>query len=96
MWLKSSRFSQQNSLVCVNTSSGSFTCVVNLLRHPGSDNFDVLLGQDWFNFCTTAFQDQEGTELVTTDGHHLVFDRSPLHAVFTQIDISECIFCSVR
>jgi len=69
----------------------SFHCTVDLLLHPGSENLDIVLGQDWFNFCMTALQD-------VSDERWLVFSASPFHAVFAQSQVSTIliplfIFC---
>ena len=81
----------QRALVPVHASSGSLTCLVNLFSHPGSGNLDVVLGQDWFNYCTTAFED---AHIPLSDGHRLVFSASPFHAVFDQLVPGECILLS--
>ena len=73
-------------LVSVHTSSGSLTCLVNLFPHLGSQNFDVMLGRDWFNYCSAASQD---AHISLSDGCRLVFSASPFHAVSAQLDPSE-------
>jgi len=75
--------SQPTALVSVDTLSGSFTCSVNLLIHPGPINTDILLGRDWFNYCTTGIQN---AQISMTDGKWLVFNGSPFNAVFGETD----------
>ena len=84
--------SQRAALVSVNTSSGSFTCSVNLLYHRGPMNADVVLGRDWFNYCTTwtAIEDEQ---ISLIDGRRLVFNAPPYQAVFAESDlIGELMF----
>ena len=87
---KSMGYSQGAAVISVDMSSGPFTCSVDLLYHPGwaNPNLDIVLGRDWFNYCTMAIQD---AQLSLTDGRWLVFDASPFHAVFAESDlIGEC------
>ena len=62
--------SQRAVLVSINMSSGSFTCPVDLLYHRGPLNADVILGRDWFNYCSTAIDDEQ---ILLIDGRRLVF-----------------------
>jgi len=79
---------RQAVLISVDTSSGPFTCPVNLLYHPGTLNLDIVLGRDWFNHCTTAIED---ARISLADGRRLIFNVSPFHAVFTESElIGEC------
>jgi hypothetical protein len=75
--------SQTAALVSVDTLSGSFTCSVNLVFHPGDINTDILLGRDWFNYCITGI---ENAQILLADGLRLVFNGSPFHAVFAETD----------
>ena len=77
--------SQRELLISVDTSSGLFTCPVNLFSCPGPMDFDVVLGRDWFNYCTTAIED---AHVLLTDGRRLVFNASPFHAVFAESDLT--------
>jgi hypothetical protein len=75
-WLKSLGMkccSKQRAFVVVETSSGSFTCSVDLFSHPGSEIPDVMLGGDWFNYCTSACQN---VEIPLIDGSRVVFAKS--------------------
>ncbi len=75
-WLKSIGMmchSKQKVSVVVETSSGSFSCSVDLFSHPGSENPDVVLGRDWFNYCTSACQN---VEIPLIDGRRVVFAKS--------------------
>ncbi|SRR5260221_1461110 len=71
-------YSQQKAIVSVPTSTGSFSCSVDLLAHPGSELPDVVLGRDWFSYCTSACQ-HEKVHLI--DGRRLVFNGLPFHTV---------------
>jgi hypothetical protein len=80
--LGSNRYRQLKCLVTVDTSSGFFTCPVELFSHLDSENVNVLLGRDWFIYCTSAFQ---GADVLMTDGRRLVFNGSPFHAIFAHL-----------
>ena len=57
IWKKSlgmRSYSQQKVIVSVPTSTGSFTCSVDLLAHPGSELPNVVLSCDWFIEVTTS------------------------------------------
>ena len=64
--------------VAVVTTTGVFSCLVDL--QPGAvDNvYDVRLGRDWFNFCTTAIPN---AQILLSDDMCLMFSSSPLLAV---------------
>ena len=64
--------------VAVLTTTGVFSCLVDL--QPGAvDNvYDVRLGRDWFNFCTTAIPN---AQILPSDDMCLMFSSSPLLAV---------------
>jgi len=85
-------YSQQKVIVSVPTSTGSFTCSVDLLAHPGSELPNVILGHDWFSYCTSACQNEE-VHLI--DGRQLVFSGLPFHAVFAKSVPGEFCICSL-
>lgn len=64
--------------VAILTTTGVFSCLVDL--QPGAvDNvYDVRLGRDWFNFCTTAIPN---AQILLSDDMCLMFSSSPLLAV---------------
>ena len=64
--------------VAVLTTTGVFSCLVDL--QPGAvDNvYDVRLGRDWFNFCTTAIPN---AQILLLDDMCLMFSSSPLLAM---------------
>ena len=47
-------------------------------------NADVVLGRDWFNYCTTAIEDEQ---ILLIDARRLVFNASPYQAVFAESDL---------
>ena len=68
----------QEFLVSIHTSSGPFACLVRLSSCLGPENVDIVLGRDWFNYCTAALPD---AHLLLHDGYRLAFSASPFHAV---------------
>ena len=74
----------QAVLISVDTSSGCFSCLLDLACHPASMELDLVLGRDWFNYCTTAIED---AHLFLADGRRLVFNASPFHAVLAESDL---------
>jgi hypothetical protein len=61
--------------VAVNTTAGIFSCLVHLVVDC---IYDVKLGRDWFNYCTTSVPD---AQLLLSDNNCLVFSSSPFSAV---------------
>ena len=64
--------------VAILTTTGVFSCLVDL--QPGAvDNiYDLRLGRDSFNFCTTAIPN---AKILLSDDMCLMFSSSPLLAV---------------
>jgi len=42
------------SRVTVTTTSGAFSCLVDLVPEPVDAGYDLKLGRGWFNYCTVA------------------------------------------
>ena len=63
--------------VAVVTTKGVFSCLVNLLPGPVDTVYDLILGRDWFNYCTTV----PDAEILLPDDMRLVFSSSPFSAV---------------
>jgi hypothetical protein len=64
--------------ISVVTTIGLFSCLVNLIPEPVDAVYDVKLGRDWFNYCTTVVPD---AQLLLSDDTCLVFSFSPFSAV---------------
>ena len=45
--------------VAVIATKGVLSCLVNLLPGPVDTVYDLILGRDWFNYCTTSVPDAE-------------------------------------
>ena len=43
--------------VSVVTSKGVFCCLINLVPEPADAEYDLKLGRDWSNYCTTSVPD---------------------------------------
>ena len=65
-------------LVAVLTMSGVFSCLVKLQPGAADDVYDVRLGRDWYNYCTTTVPD---AQILLSDDICLVFSSPPLLAV---------------
>jgi hypothetical protein len=82
----SSSFSCQNNIrrrkvgipVAVVTTTGVFSCLVDLQPGPVDTVYDVTLGRDWFNYCTTTVPH---AHILLSDDMCLTFSSSPLLAV---------------
>ena len=64
--------------IAVTTTSGGFTCLVNLVPDIVDADYDVKLGRDWFNYCTTTVP---GAQILLSDDKCLVFSSSPFFAM---------------
>jgi len=64
--------------VAVVTATGVFSCLVDLQPGAVDDIYDVRLGRDWFNFCTTAILN---AQILLSDDMCLTFSSSLLLAV---------------
>jgi len=64
--------------VAVVTTTGVFSCLVELQLGPVDTAYDVMLGRDWFNYCTTTIPD---AQILLSDDMCLTFSSSPLLAV---------------
>jgi hypothetical protein len=65
--------------VAVNvTTTGVFSCLVELQPGPVDTAYDVMLGRNWFNYCTTTIPD---AQILLSDDMCLTFSSSPLLAV---------------
>ena len=64
--------------VAVVTTMGAFSCLINLLPGPADAVYDLTLGRDWFNYCTTSIPD---AQILLSDDMHLDFSSSPFSAV---------------
>jgi hypothetical protein len=64
--------------VAVNTTAGIFSCLVHLVVEPVDCIYDVKLGRDWFNYCTTSVPD---AQLLLSDNTCLDFSLFPFSAV---------------
>src|ERR1700678_3246874 len=64
--------------IAIVTTTGVFSCLVEL--QPGAvDNvYDVRLGRDWFSYCTTTIPH---AQILLLDNMCLTFSLSPLLAV---------------
>jgi hypothetical protein len=60
--------------VSVNTSSGQFLCLLHLGVGGKQLPCDIVLGCDWFNFCSTAIP---GATISLSDSTILDFSLSP-------------------
>jgi hypothetical protein len=64
--------------VSVVTTAGVFSCLVNLFVEPVDAVYDLKLGRDWFNYCTTSIPE---AKILLSDDTCLVFSSSPFSAV---------------
>jgi len=64
--------------VAVVTTTGVFSCLVELQLGPVDTAYDVMLRRDWFNYCTTTIPD---AQIRLSDDMCLTFSSSPLLAV---------------
>ena len=67
--------------VAVLTMSGVFSCLVKLQPGAADSVYDVKLGRDWYNYCTTTVPD---AQILLSDDMCLMFSSSPLLAVRPQ------------
>ena len=82
----SSSFSLQLNIRCrkvgipvaVVTTTGVFSCLVELQPGAADDVYDVRLGRDWFSYCTTTVPH---AQILLSDDMCLTFSSSPLLAV---------------
>ena len=58
--------------------NGCFFCLVNLLPRHVNAIYDLTLGRDWFNYCTTSVPD---AQILLSDDMRLFFSSSPFPAV---------------
>ena len=58
--------------------NGCFFCLVNLLPRHVHAIYDLTLGRDWFNYCTTSVPD---AQILLLDDMRLFFSSSPFPAV---------------
>ena len=86
------RFGICNSTVTVKTSTGEFfTCAINLRISDGFFQnhwhpYDVILGRDWFKFCSTALEDNPEAAVpvrLSSSNQWLIFAASPINAIHT-------------
>jgi hypothetical protein len=64
--------------VSVVTTAGVFSCLVNLFVEPVDTVYDLKLGRDWFNYCTTSIPE---AKILFSDDSCLVFSSSRFFAV---------------
>ena len=74
--------------VSVVTTTGAFSCLVNLTEEPVDTFYDLKLGRDWFSYCTTSIPD---AYLLLSDDTCITFSSSPFSAVRPR-QISEFLF----
>jgi hypothetical protein len=74
--------------VSVVTTTGAFSCLVNLTEEPVDTFYDLKLGRDWFSYCTTSIPD---AYLLLSDDTGITFSSSPFSAVRPR-QISEFLF----
>jgi hypothetical protein len=61
---------------------GVFSCLVKLVTEHVNTVYDVKLGRDWFNYCTTSVPD---AHLLLSDDTYLVFSSIPFSAVHSRV-----------
>ena len=71
------------------TTGGFFTCAIRLRMiyesEPLDRPYDVILGRDWFQFCSTGLEDNpDASVCLSSRNQWLVFSASPLKAIHTQ------------
>jgi len=64
--------------VAVVTTTGVFSCLVELQPAVADNVYDVTLGRDWFSYCTTTVPH---AQILLSDDMRLIFSSSPLLAV---------------
>ena len=64
--------------IAVITTMGAFSCLINLLPGLANAVYDLTLGRDWFNYCTTSVPD---AQILLLDDMHLNFLLSLFSAV---------------
>ena len=64
--------------IAVTMTMGVFCCLVNLFPGPVDTVYDLMLGRDWFNYCTTSVPD---AQILLLDDMCLNFSLSPFSAV---------------
>jgi hypothetical protein len=76
--------------ISVVTTMGVFSCLVKLVPEHVNTVYDVKLGRDWFNYCTTSVPD---AQLLLSDDTYLVFSSTPFSAVHSRVagKLSACI-----
>ena len=73
-----------NTTVTVGISTGgTFTCGIRLqLIYESLDRpYNVILGRDWFKFCSTGLKDNPGAAVCLSSLKWLIFSASPLNAI---------------
>ena len=64
--------------IAVTTTLGIFSCLVNLVPELVDAGYDLKLGRDWFNYCTTSLP---GAEILLSDDMCISFSSSPFLAM---------------
>jgi hypothetical protein len=64
--------------VAVLTTTGLFSCLVELQPGAVDNDYDVRLGRDWFSYCSTTVPQ---AQILLSDDMCLTFSSSPLSAV---------------
>ena len=72
------RCGKSSTPVSVVTTTGLFSCLVKLIPESVDTAYDVKLGRDWFNYCTTSVPD---AQILLSDDTCLVFSSSAASAV---------------
>jgi len=73
------------------TTGGFFTCAIRLrlIYESLGRPYDVILGRDWFNFCSTGLGDNPDTAVRLSSLNQLLFfSASPINAIHTQSSFS--------
>ena len=83
-----------NTSVTVEISTGgTFTCAIRLRMIYESESldrpYDVILGRDWFKFCSTGLKDNPDAAVrLSSPKQWLVFSASPINAIQSHTQFS--------